>query len=70
MSESSLEKKNSAYRNARLEPADTPATACSTQGRVRPDLVKIGFMGSMYAGVLVALSQYTSTEHLLSLIHI
>ena len=64
MSDSSLQKTNSVYRNARLEPADTPATACATQGRVRPDLVKIGFMGSMYAGVLVALSQYISTEHL------
>ena len=64
MSDSSLQQPNSVYRNARLEPADTPAKTCAKQGRVRPDLVKIVFMGSMYAGVLVALSQYTSTEHL------
>ena len=52
------------YRNPRLEQFDAPNDACATQGQVRADLGKIGFMGAMYAGALIALTHYTSTEHL------
>jgi|GEM_PF-5096732 len=52
------------YRNPRLEQIDAPERVCATEGVVRADTGKIVFMGSMYAGALLALTQYTSTEHL------
>jgi len=57
------------YRNPRLEPCASDATniqthSSATQARVVPEIGKIGFMGSMYAGAGIALIQFSSVEHL------